>query len=181
MPQFTGPNSQRCLGILLKVQPVRSSETSVVYQSTRSNIPDKLNIHQHTCENVKYCICCNCICIGNFWKNSRLFFTVSTKEKRRNFAMYTLIINSYWFRKRARLWLSLLLKINHQDIPPSARILVTLISYRQTLGPIYFLPQVFHFTTILYFDDTFQERRYMIQESINEANYINLSLDIFPV
>jgi len=55
------------------------------------------------------------------------------------------------------------------------------VSYLQLLGLVCFLPHTFYFTAILYFDDTDEERRCINQELINEANYINLSLDIFPV
>lgn len=55
------------------------------------------------------------------------------------------------------------------------------ISYLQMLGLVCFLPHIFYFTTILYFVDTAEERRYTNQKLINETNYINLSLYIFPV
>jgi hypothetical protein len=55
------------------------------------------------------------------------------------------------------------------------------VSYLQMLGLVCFLQHTFYFTTILYFDDRAEERRYTNQELINGANYINLSLYIFPV
>jgi hypothetical protein len=41
-------------GKLLNKKTLRSSETPVtIYQSTQRNIPEELNLHQRSCENIK--------------------------------------------------------------------------------------------------------------------------------
>jgi hypothetical protein len=68
---------------------------------------------------------------------------------------------------------------NYEMIFAVRMVLVVHICCLKMLGLFCSLPHLFYFTTILYIGDTSKECRYINQESINEVDYLKLSLDFF--